>query len=709
MLAITWLGIGSAGAWFVIAAVWLIVMEYVRGRPSTSSRASVILKCVVPLVTIALGLIGVWILGQSGTTNGQTGVATVFIAETHRYRPASLNGNHPALSVKAGRHMIETTSRNELWESNIPKPLFCIAANGKTDYRIVVPSEPTSTERIAAAELAKYLELISGIEFEVVDDASPQTDAEIVLGFGSRTDTLLPGYDYSELGHDGFIIKTIGTKLILAGGKKRGTMYAVYSFLEDYLGCRWWTPQEELVPARQVIEILPIDRKDIPTFISRDTLCISNREGGNNWPIKHKLNGTGTAVTDDQGGKVRIYPGGHSFSALIDPKEHFDQHPEWFAMIDGQRQPYQLCTSNEEVIRKCIETVKRWIVENPDIDIFSVSQDDGPGFCHCPDCMAIYVEEGMLYRPNPMGGQLRLANRIAEAIEEEYPNKLIHMLAYFFTVNPPTKTKPHKNILVRLCDYESCMSHPLVDCAYPVAAENTFPRRFVSLVRRWGELSDRVFVWDYLTNFHNYLQPLPNFHVMQKDVQFFAENHVVGIYMQSVYGAGAKGGFQDMRNYLSAKLMWDPYYDFERSMDEFLAFYYGTSAAPLLKQWIKFMEMHVTENNFHYGMYFTPNGRMFTKEFLDTGESLISQAERLAENETFRQRIHYELLAITYVRLQRMPFDAPNRQERIDAFFKEMESYGVNCLNEGVPLETVRNSMETGQFIDDDPFWKYDP
>jgi len=121
------------------------------------------------------------------------------------------------------------------------------------------------------------------------------------------------------------------------------------------------------------------------------------------------------------------------------------------------------------------------------------------------------------------------------------------------------------------------------------------------------------------------------------------------------------------------------------------------------------MKQHVTENNFHYGMYFTPNGRMFTKDYLDMGESLISEAERLAENEKFRRRVHYELLAITYVRLQRMPFDAPNRQERIDAFFKEMESYGVNCLNEREPLETVRRSMETGQFIDDTPFWKYDP
>ncbi len=71
-----------------------------------------------------------------------------------------------------------------------------------------------------------------------------------------------------------------------------------------------------------------------------------------------------------------------------------------------------------------------------------------------------------------------------------------------FTVEPPTKTRPHKNILIRLCDYESCMSHPLEECAYPVAAEYAFPKRFDSLVRQWGELSDRVVfvvtLWKYL-------------------------------------------------------------------------------------------------------------------------------------------------------------------------------------------------------------------
>ena len=244
--ATTLVGVGSAGAWFVVAATCFIAAEHLRGRPSTSPRASIILRFVAPLVAIAFGLLGVWVLAQSGTEDKQAETTTIVIRDTGDSRPAT--------SVKAGSPMIETTPRNELWESRLPTPLFRLTADGKTNYRIVLPAEPTSTERIAADELAKYLKQISGATFEVVDDGSPETDAEIVVGFGRRTDALLPDFDVDELGHDGFIIKTVGTRLIIAGGKKRGTMYGVYSFLEDVLGCRWWTR------ARQARHRHPADR-----------------------------------------------------------------------------------------------------------------------------------------------------------------------------------------------------------------------------------------------------------------------------------------------------------------------------------------------------------------------------------------------------------------------------------------------------------------
>ena len=97
-----------------------------------------------------------------------------------------LERNVTHCSVVSGGVRIQTAEGDRM------EGTFCIAADGRTDYRIVVPCEPSSTEEIAVAELEKYLQQISGVEFEVVSDATTGTDAEIIVGFGSRTATLLP-------------------------------------------------------------------------------------------------------------------------------------------------------------------------------------------------------------------------------------------------------------------------------------------------------------------------------------------------------------------------------------------------------------------------------------------------------------------------------------------------------------------------------------
>ena len=48
--------------------------------------------------------------------------------------------------------------------------------------------------------------------------------------------------------------------------KVRGTVYGVFTFLEDYLGCRFYAPEIEIVPERDRIEIPDIDDIQTPDF-----------------------------------------------------------------------------------------------------------------------------------------------------------------------------------------------------------------------------------------------------------------------------------------------------------------------------------------------------------------------------------------------------------------------------------------------------------
>src|SRR4051812_24695765 len=71
----------------------------------------------------------------------------------------------------------------------------------------------------------------------------------------SRIRELAPDVDFADLGHDGILIRVAGNKLLLTGGRPRGTLYAIYTFLEDVVGCRWWTSSEATVPHTPTLRI----------------------------------------------------------------------------------------------------------------------------------------------------------------------------------------------------------------------------------------------------------------------------------------------------------------------------------------------------------------------------------------------------------------------------------------------------------------------
>ena len=59
-------------------------------------------------------------------------------------------------------------------------------------------------------------------------------------------------------------MRSEGRDLILAGGRDRGTVYAVYSFLEDVVGCRWWTESASFIPRMPDLSIPALRVRYVP-------------------------------------------------------------------------------------------------------------------------------------------------------------------------------------------------------------------------------------------------------------------------------------------------------------------------------------------------------------------------------------------------------------------------------------------------------------
>lgn len=158
-----------------------------------------------------------------------------------------------------------------------PNEKLTLAHDGVTEYSICVAAEAIPAERTAAEQLQKYLAEATGAQFLLVTEAEAKGEALIFVGAGSRVKKLLPEENWEALGQDGIVIKTMGSSLVLAGGTPRGTLYSVFQFLEDNVGCRWWTPKEQTIPETKNLSIPPLDVRYVPVFSYREHFTTSVR------------------------------------------------------------------------------------------------------------------------------------------------------------------------------------------------------------------------------------------------------------------------------------------------------------------------------------------------------------------------------------------------------------------------------------------------
>jgi len=177
---------------------------------------------------------------------------------------------------------------------------------------------------------------------------------------------------------------------------------------------------------------------------------------------------------------------------------------------------------------------------------------------------------------------IAFVNQVAEAVEREFPTVWIETLAYNWTRTPPKTIRPRKNVVVRLCSIECEFSKPFDRSA---AGQN---RKFVAEMDRWSAMTDKLHVWDYTTDFRDYLGPFPNVLALQGNVRFFSDHHVVGLFEEGAY-QGRHGDFAELKAWLLAKWLWNPDLPAEALLNDFFAGYYG-AAAPLVRRY--FDELH---------------------------------------------------------------------------------------------------------------------
>ena len=429
--------------------------------------------------------------------------------------------------------------------------------NGVVDgvlVRATITTGDSQNEIFAGEELTAYL---TKKNVAITDDGFP------IILFIDET-----------LGDDCFSIDAIlqgeEASMTIRGGNGRGVLYGVYKFLEQYAGVRYFTPTLEIVPEGDIVLHEGNLLAYAPYFEMR-RLTWHTVGTNSDWCAKNGINAHDGRDADVYGGKI-VYGSGlfvHTLGSLSETGGGASPNP---------------CLSSEQTYQTVLKNLRATLEKDPTVNIVSVSQNDKNEYCHCDACMASYakytryannIEEG-----GTAGNLLEFVNRIAEELEDEYPDLVIDTLAYNYTQTPPRDIVPRENVCIRVCSIRVCFMHPMTECndeKGPNGIAWSKTREFLPDLLAWGEICDRIHVWDYTTNFAYYIAPFSNFGSIRENMRLYYEHGVRGMFPQG-NGQSISGEFGELRSYLLAKLMWNPLMseeEYYHHMDEFLAAYYG--------------------------------------------------------------------------------------------------------------------------------------
>lgn len=549
-----------------------------------------------------------------------------------------------------------------------------LAEGGRSEYRIVLAADAAPAERHAAEELRAFLREMSGAEVPIGTEADPPAPREICLNARARIAALDPGFAKIEPGPDGYAIRAKGPHLLLLGHRPRGTLYGVYDLLEEHLGCRFFTRDVRRVPKRETLRLPPLDLAYAPPFEYRESYWTEAFDG--DWAARRRSNGHTPRLEARHGGKIVYFPFVHTFERLLSPDRYFNDHPEYFSEVRGRRlrERPQLCLTNPDVLRIATEGVREWMKSHPEATLFSVSQNDWKNPCTCKACAAVDAREG-----SPSGSLLEFVNKIAEAVEKDFPGKLVDTLAYQYTRKPPRTVRPRANVRVRLCSIECCFAHPLSTCE-----KN---RAFMDNLAGWAKITDRLYVWDYTTDFSHYLLPFPNLDAIGPNVRTFAEHGVRGLFEQGNYSPGGGGECSELRAYVLARLLWNPKVDVAAEIRDFTGAVYG-EAGPLVRQYLELLHDGVRGKDVHLTIRSGPKDAYLGGDFLERAGRILDEAEARVKDAATLARLRKFRLPLEYARLARLP--AAERAPLLDAFRSACRSHGITHVAESVPLDQFR-------------------
>jgi hypothetical protein len=398
---------------------------------------------------------------------------------------------------------------------------------------------------------------------------------------GANPHSSAAGIVPEDLPAEGFRLKTAGNDVHIVGrdsqgnpevvkpwsGTQCGTLYGVYELLERDAGVMfcWHDELGTVVPRHENVVVPPTDTVQAPAWEYR---ALSYSPEGATYKLfgrRLRLGGAYTVVHR------------HNWFGICPAETYGETHPEYFALVKGKRQTSyylghhggQVCTSNPEVVDLFAEAACAYFRDHPEQNMFSVSPNDGGGFCECDNCTAL--DTGDIDPENPdrpvlTDRMLHFYNAIAEKVAAVYPDKLLGAYIYSYYTRPPLREPVHPNLF-------------LVNATNSAHTHGVGWEKEQEMERRWAALSKHFVKYDiyYRSPCSLHLIAPVTTHLIEK-IKTEQANGLQGgyLYIGQTYeqlGAG---------HYLLAKMMWDRNADARALEERYYNALYGPAGPDVL-------------------------------------------------------------------------------------------------------------------------------
>ncbi|MEQ4205805.1 DUF4838 domain-containing protein [Actinopolymorpha sp. B17G11] len=451
-----------------------------------------------------------------------------------------------------------------------PREGLSLVHGGRSTYAVLVASDEPAMVRRAARELAEYARRVTGGAFPLVDEdtAHPGFPDLLVVGAGNSYASRFGPVDTSQLGDDGFAVRTAGKDILITGPGQLGTLHGAYWFVESQLGVRWFAETSETVPETDAVEmdLDDLNRDYVPRFRFRQLHYGETFSGEHRHHLR--LNGRRDMYEVKMPADLNVWSGYWP-----------EDRPTFFrdlvtdrSLIYNENLLFMSPAAREQATATITRLINERIARGEDASL-GIIQWDSATWQADPDSQAFNDAHG-----GAQGAAMfDFVNDLARRIRRVIPNARLETEAYWWSIKPPAGMTIEDNVVITMCPIIANRGKPIMDAAN---------QQWGDYLQGWSKICKNIVLWDYQTMFSSYLMPFPQWFDGFETIRQVARiPQVQGLFIQGVWNTRG-GDMSAMRTWVHSRLAWDPTLDVRATVRKFLKGYYG-AAAPHIEAYLQ--------------------------------------------------------------------------------------------------------------------------